>query len=104
MNCGCVQGGSHAECKPEIGVVEDGDEKPRPEEADHRAIQAAGRAQVAILVAPDTGGLPLADYALQVAQGWKLGHAGKDDGLLILVVPSQSAARIGRTSTGGPTA
>jgi uncharacterized protein len=57
-------------------------------------FQNTGRAQVAILVARDTGGLPLADYSLQVAQGWKLGHAGRDDGMLILLVPGIAAARI----------
>jgi uncharacterized protein len=58
------------------------------------ALQNSGRAQVAILVASDTQGLPLADFSLQIAQRWKLGHAGRDDGMLILVVPSQNAARI----------
>jgi len=59
-----------------------------------RAIQASGRAQVAILVSGGTGGEPLADYAFKVAEKWQLGRAGKDDGLLILVVPSANAARI----------
>jgi uncharacterized protein len=58
------------------------------------ALQNSGRAQVAILVAPGTQGLALADYSLQVAQHWKLGHAGKDDGMLIVVVPHLTAARI----------
>jgi uncharacterized protein len=58
------------------------------------AFQNTGRAQVAILVANDTDGLALADYSLLVAQTWKLGHAGRDDGLLILIVPSLAAARI----------
>ena len=53
-----------------------------------RAIQDTGRAQVAILVASGTGGEPLADYALRVAEKWQLGRAGKDDGLLVLVVPT----------------
>src|SRR5688572_24064766 len=59
-----------------------------------RAIQDSGRAQVAILVASGTGGEPLADYALRVAEKWQLGRAGKDDGLLVLVIPTANAARI----------
>jgi uncharacterized protein len=59
-----------------------------------KAIQDSGRAQVAILVASGTGGEGLADYALKVAEKWQLGRAGRDDGLLILVIPSASAARI----------
>ena len=58
------------------------------------AIQASGRAQVVILVVGDTAGEALADYSLKVAQAWKLGHAGRDDGLLVLVVPGAVAARL----------
>ena len=57
-------------------------------------IQAAGRAQIAILISSGTSGTALADYALQVAESWQLGRAGSDDGLLILVIPSANAARI----------
>lgn len=59
-----------------------------------RAIQTSGRAQVAILISSGTGGAPPAAYALQVAEAWQLGRAGRDDGLLILVVPSSTAVRI----------
>ncbi|MBI2772758.1 MAG: TPM domain-containing protein [Burkholderiales bacterium] len=59
-----------------------------------QAIQASGRAQVAVLVTPSTQGEPLAAYSLRVAQSWKLGHAGHDDGLLVVVVPADGAARI----------
>lgn len=59
-----------------------------------QAIQTSGRAQVAILVAKDTEGLPLSDYALRVAEAWELGRASRDDGLLVLVVPSQKAVRL----------
>ena len=59
-----------------------------------RAIQHSGRAQVAILISSGTGSASLADYALRVAESWQLGRAGKDDGLLILVVPSIKGARI----------
>jgi uncharacterized protein len=58
------------------------------------AIQNSGRAQVAVLLARGTHGLALADYSLQVAQAWKLGHAGRDDGMLVVVVPKTRAARI----------
>ena len=59
-----------------------------------QGIQASGRAQVGILLAKDTQGEALADFSLQVASHWKLGHAGKDDGLLVVLVPSTPAARI----------
>ena len=58
------------------------------------AIQTSGRAQVAILISSGIGAEPLADYALRVAEKWRLGRAGRDDGLLVLVIPSATAARI----------
>lgn len=59
-----------------------------------KAIQASGRAQLAILVSSDIGSEPLSVYSLRVAEAWRLGRAGRDDGLLILVIPSTNAARI----------
>jgi uncharacterized protein len=59
-----------------------------------KSIQASGRAQVAILVSGDIGDEPLAAYGLRIAEAWKLGRAGRDDGLLILAIPSRNAARI----------
>jgi uncharacterized membrane protein YgcG len=59
-----------------------------------RTFQDEGRAQVAILISKSTGGAPLAEYSLRVAESWQLGRAGRDDGLLILVVPSPAAARL----------
>jgi uncharacterized protein len=57
-------------------------------------IQSAGRAQVAILISSGIGDEALAEYSLRVAVAWRLGRARRDDGLLILVVPSINAARI----------
>ncbi|HVZ44365.1 MAG TPA: TPM domain-containing protein [Ramlibacter sp.] len=59
-----------------------------------QGFQSAGRAQVAVLVAKDTRGLALADFSLRVAEAWKVGRAGKDDGLLVVAVPAQPAARL----------
>jgi uncharacterized membrane protein YgcG len=59
-----------------------------------KAIQSSGRAQIAILISRGIGGEALSDYALRVAEKWELGRARRDDGLLILVVPSTPAARL----------
>ncbi|MDB5866167.1 MAG: YgcG family protein [Betaproteobacteria bacterium] len=59
-----------------------------------REFQDAGRAQIAILLSKGTDGAPLAEYSLRVAESWKLGRAGRDDGLLIVVVPSTGAVRV----------
>ena len=58
------------------------------------AIQRSGRAQIAVLISSGTGGVPLSDHALRVAEAWQIGRAGRDDGLLILIVPSINGARL----------
>lgn len=58
------------------------------------AIQRSQRAQIVIVVSKGTGGIPLADYALRIAEAWQIGRAQRDDGLLIVVVPSPPGARI----------
>ena len=59
-----------------------------------KTIQGSGRAQIAILISSGIEGEPLADYALRVAEKWELGRARRDDGVLVLVIPSATAARI----------
>ena len=63
-------------------------------EAKLQAIQKSGRAQVAVLISSGIHDEALAAYSLRVAEEWRLGHAKRDDGLLILVVPSLNKARI----------
>lgn len=41
-------------------------------------------AQVLVLTVVQTDGVPIADFALQVAQAWQLGQKGKDNGLLMV--------------------
>lgn len=50
-----------------------------------RGIYDKGLAQAAVVIVPTTHGLPIFDYALQVADRWQLGNKDIDDGLLILV-------------------
>ncbi len=54
-------------------------------EAQLRSIYQQGLAQAAVVIVPTTNGLPIFDYALQVAEKWQLGDKDIDDGLLIVV-------------------
>jgi len=54
-------------------------------EAQLRNIYQQGFAQAAVVIVPTTNGLPIFDYALQVAEKWELGDEAIDDGLLIVV-------------------
>ena len=54
-------------------------------EAQLRSIYQQGLAQAAVVIVPTTNGVPIFDYALQVAEKWELGDEAIDDGLLIVV-------------------
>jgi uncharacterized protein len=51
-------------------------------------------AQVVVLTVPTLGGEPLEDYTVAVAQGWRLGRRGVDDGVLLLVARAEHAIRL----------
>jgi uncharacterized protein len=50
--------------------------------------------QFAVLTIPSLEGAPLEEYSLKVARTWKLGRAGKDDGVLLLVSRDDHKLRI----------
>ncbi|OXL23365.1 YgcG family protein [Psychrobacter sp. DAB_AL32B] len=54
-------------------------------EAQLRTIYQQGLAQAAVVIVPTTNGVPIFDYALQVAEKWQLGNKDIDDGLLMVV-------------------
>ncbi|MGO2227211.1 MAG: TPM domain-containing protein, partial [Psychrobacter celer] len=54
-------------------------------EAQLKSIYQQGLAQAAVVIVPTTNGLPIFDYALQVAEKWQLGDQDIDDGLLMVV-------------------
>lgn len=55
--------------------------------------QATGQ-QFALLTIKSLEGDPLEDFSLRVVESWKLGKKGKDDGLLLLIVPNDRKLRI----------
>lgn len=50
-----------------------------------RTIYSQGKAQIGIVIVPTTGQESIFDFAMRVAQQWKLGSAKNDNGLLIAV-------------------
>jgi uncharacterized protein len=50
--------------------------------------------QVAVLVVAGLGGEPLEEYSIKVAQTWKLGQKGKDNGVLLLIARDDRKMRI----------
>ena len=50
--------------------------------------------QIAVLTVPTLGGGSIEEYAVDVFKAWKLGRKGKDNGILIVVVPNDRRMRI----------
>jgi uncharacterized protein len=50
--------------------------------------------QLAVLTVPSLEGDPIEDYTLRVAENWKLGKKGKDDGILLFVAVEDRKIRI----------
>ena len=50
--------------------------------------------QVAVLTVPTLDGESVEDFAVRVFEAWKLGQKGKDNGVLVVVVPNDRRMRI----------
>ncbi len=59
-----------------------------------RQHEQATSNQVAVLTVPTLNGESVEDYAVRVFEQWKLGQKGKDNGVLVLVVPQDRRMRI----------
>lgn len=70
-----------------------GEQKSRLEN-DLAALEARSGAQLAVLLVPSTRPESVEQYALRVAEAWKLGRKGKDDGVLLLVAKADRKLRI----------
>ena len=57
-------------------------------------FQATSGHQMAIAVVPSLEGLDIRDYGYQLGRAWALGAKGKNDGVLILVAPTEHKVSI----------
>lgn len=63
-------------------------------EAQARAVQQRQGSQLQVLMVPSTGPEDIAQYAQRVFDAWKLGRAGVDDGVLLVVAKEDRNVRI----------
>jgi uncharacterized protein len=63
-------------------------------ETELRAFEQRTGSQVAVLIVPTTQPEAIEQYALRVAEIWRLGRKGVDDGVLFLVAKNDRAMRI----------
>src|SRR5690606_7235136 len=59
-----------------------------------RAFEARKGSQIAVLLVPTTQPETIEQYSIRVAEQWKLGRAGVDDGVLLLVAKDDRSVRI----------
>lgn len=69
------------------------DTRKRLAESLRRHEQKTGN-QVAVLTVPTINGESVEEYAVRVFEHWKLGQKGRDNGVLVLIVPQDRRMRI----------
>ncbi len=55
--------------------------------------QKTGR-QLVVATLPDLQGYEIEDYGYRLGRAWGIGHKGQDDGVILIVAPSQKKVRI----------
>jgi uncharacterized protein len=63
-------------------------------EAQLAAIDRAGRAQIAVLMLPTTEPEAIEAFGIRLAEAWKIGHKGADNGAILIVAKNDRKMRI----------
>ena len=63
-------------------------------EQELRTFETRKGSQIAVLIVPTTQPEVVEQYALRVAESWKLGRKGVDDGVLLLIAKDDRALRV----------
>jgi uncharacterized protein len=69
-------------------------ERGRALEAKLAAFEGETSHQLAVLTVPTLEGEPIESFTLRVAEQWKLGHKGLDNGMLLVVASQDRQARV----------
>jgi uncharacterized protein len=63
-------------------------------EAKLKQFETAESTQIVILTVPSLKGDPIEDFSIRVAEAWKIGQKGKDNGVLLIVSKEEHKVRI----------
>lgn len=63
-------------------------------EQELRAFEQSDSTQIVVLTIPSLGGEVLEEYSIKVAEAWKIGHRGKDNGIIVLAAKQERKIRI----------
>lgn len=58
------------------------------------AIDAAGGAQITVLLLPTTQPESMEQFGIRTAEAWRIGHKGRDNGVIVIVAKADRRARI----------
>jgi uncharacterized protein len=58
------------------------------------AFEAKTGHQIVVHVTPSLEGLPIEEYSMRVAEAWKVGQKGLDNGVILTVAPNEREVRI----------
>ena len=58
------------------------------------ALEASKGAQLVVATVPSLQGYPIEDYGYRLGRAWGIGQKGKDNGVILLVAPSEHKVRI----------
>lgn len=58
------------------------------------ATKSEGKVQIAILIVDSIQPLPIEEYSMKVAEKWKIGKKGVDNGVLVVIAKSDKKVRI----------
>ncbi len=59
-----------------------------------QSLEQSDATQIAILTVPTLGGEPIEEFSIRVAEAWKIGQKGKDNGILLIVSKGDRKVRI----------
>lgn len=79
-------------------VVDQGDILSAAKEAELEtrleALERDTTDQLVVVTVPDLQGYPIEDYGYQLGRAWRIGQAGKNNGVLLIVAPNERRVRI----------
>jgi uncharacterized protein len=58
------------------------------------AFEAKTGHQIVVHVTPSLDGLPIEDYSMQIAEAWRIGQKGLDNGVILTIAPNERELRI----------
>ncbi|HEX3917833.1 MAG TPA: TPM domain-containing protein, partial [Caulobacteraceae bacterium] len=58
------------------------------------ALEAKTGDQLVVVTLPDLQGYDIEDYGYQLGRAWQIGEKGKNNGVILIVVPSEHKVRI----------